>query len=1037
MNKKYIFSYAKQCCLFLMLTVFVSLAQAQSAGNKVTKKQYNITVTDENGTPLPMTQVVVGEGEKYLQTDKQGKIIVEATKSETLKFSHEGFESKILIADDFSGASALKMSKMKQFASNENIIPLPFAELYKRNITGSTVTISGNELERYTGTDLRNAFAGLAAGLEVREVNGSPGLNVLERYNGNPEKVDLQLRGRSPIYLVDGIPTDITEMPLDPGEIESATIIKDIVAKAMYGPVGADGVILIKTKRGKVNERVIRVNAEKGISKVDRMPSWANGADYATLNNLARTNSGLTPNAKYTPENIAKYAANDGYDMYFPNNDYVGTMFNNDMAYNRMNLSASGGNEGLRYYSYLGFSNEGDIFKIGSKADYNRIVSRSNLDIKINNQLMVKFGIYGALGIRRSPVYSTGDEYLSFNNAITDATRISPIAFPIYANNSPLLEKPWFAVTSEYPNNPIGELTGKGFSSEQARIGSANIAFEFDMSELVKGLTSETYMGFNILNQVRKGKVENYTAYTATPVKTSAGADSIVLAKVHDGVDQAGLSKLYDYYFQTFVFSQTFKHNAQIGKLNVQNLLTYNMARSTRDGYTDDQRQHGLIWNGILNYDNKYSLQAVVNHAGTYSFVKENRYITSPTVGAAWVVSEERFMQSLKFINYLKLRAEAGILGYDNFQAPFYFRDNYTTTTAGGFGPSTSSWLGSATETNVPRTSLARSGNPNLNWEKRKEFNAGLDASLLSNKLYVEASYYNHLRDGIISQVTDNIPAVIGLGGTTPRQNFEQIRYQGIEMAVKYSDKIDDFSYSIGASGLSYDAVYEKIDEPAYRNAYQSLKGKSIYSFTGLTYLGRYETDAEALVVPSLYDAVLHAGDLKYKDMNNDNVIDDNDRSVIGHTAPRLVYSANINLKFKGIELNVVGTGRAFYDLALTNGYFWNGWGDGNYSAYVRDNINSGAYPKLTYYKVENNFRASNFWLTKGDFFKIQDVQLAYSFPENWIKTVGLRGMTVFVNGTNLYTATKVKYVDPESINSGVTAYPLFTNITGGIKLTF
>jgi len=170
--------------------------------------------------------------------------------------------------------------------------------------------------------------------------------------------------------------------------------------------------------------------------------------------------------------------------------------------------------------------------------------------------------------------------------------------------------------------------------------------------------------------------------------------------------------------------------------------------------------------------------------------------------------------------------------------------------------------------------------------------------------------------------------------------------------------------------------------------------------------------------------------------MNGDGVIDDNDKTLIGNSAPKLYYSLNIDLKYKAFELSILGTGRAFYDIALTNTYFWNGWGDNNYSSFVRNNL-GGAYPRLTYNKVNNNFITSDFWLTRGDFFKIQNVVLSFNFPENWIKSVGLRGATIFVKGTNLYTLSNVKDVDPESINSGVTTYPLFSNITSGFKLTF
>jgi hypothetical protein len=200
--------------------------------------------------------------------------------------------------------------------------------------------------------------------------------------------------------------------------------------------------------------------------------------------------------------------------------------------------------------------------------------------------------------------------------------------------------------------------------------------------------------------------------------------------------------------------------------------------------------------------------------------------------------------------------------------------------------------------------------------------------------------------------------------------------------------------------------------------------------------MGRFASDAETLVVPQLYDQALHAGDLKYKDMNGDGYIDDSDQSPIGHTTPRLFYSVNLKLNYKGFEIYALGTGRAFYDIGLTNQYFWNGWGDNNYSDFVRENI-GGGYPRLTYNKVNNNFVGSTFWLVKGDFFKVQNVELSYTFPANALKVIGARGTRLFIRGANLLTISKIKDVDPESISSGVDYYPLFRTFTAGFKLTF
>jgi len=1003
---------------------------------KITTTNINLTVTDENDKVINEAKIVVGEGEKYAHSNKSGVISFDAQQSDFVKVASVGYEDAIVLAQTIIGNSTIKLKKQKLFSTNDDNVSLPFLDLKKRNITGSTIVLTGEQLEKYQGTDIRNAFTGLAAGLEVREINGSPGVNVFENYTIGAEKIDVLLRGRSPMYIVDGMPTDMTEMPLDPSEIESATIMKDIVAKTMYGPAGADGIIYIKTKRGKSNERTIHVNFEKGVNFADRMPTCTNGSDYTQLNNLARANNGLP--TLYSDAAIAKYAVNDGFDLYHPNSNFREMMFKNTTQYNRANVSSSGGNDVVRYFSYLGYTGESDMFKIGSAADYSRIISRSNLDIKINDLIKVKFGIYGAISLRNSPNNGDGTAYSTFDGSWIESNLTPPVAFPIYANNSPLLDKPWYGVTSTYTNNPIGGLVGKGFFNDQGRSGASNIAFDYDMSHIIKGLSSETYVGFNIFNQVRKGKAENYVAYIATPSLTAAGVDTLLLTKAHDGIDQAGLTKLTDYYFQRFAVYESLKHEMNVGSANIQNTLTYYATKVTRDGYEDSQRQQNFSWCGIVNYKDKYSLQAVANYAGTYSFAKDKRYDIFPSIGASWVISEENFMKSIPVLNYLKLRAEAGILGYDNFQAPFYFRDNYSTNSSGqSFGPySTNTWFGVNQETGVNRTTPTRIGNPDLGWEKRKEVTFGIDALLFSGKLSIEANYYNNLREGIISQVSSIIPDVVGLSTTLPKYNYNSINYFGFEAALNYSDHFGDFKYSIGGNATIQDSKNVKIDELNYKFGYQSKLGEPIDGIYGLKSLGKFQSDAEALVVPQLFDDVLHAGDLKYKDMNGDGVIDDNDRTLIGRSSPKLYYSLNIDLKYKAFELSILGTGRAFYDIALTNSYFWNGWGDNNYSSFVRNNL-GGAYPRLAYNKVNNNFITSDFWLTSGDFFKIQNVVLSFNVPENWIKSVGLRGASIFVKGTNLYTLSNVKDVDPESINSGVTTYPLFMNITSGFKLTF
>jgi hypothetical protein len=360
-----------------------------------------------------------------------------------------------------------------------------------------------------------------------------------------------------------------------------------------------------------------------------------------------------------------------------------------------------------------------------------------------------------------------------------------------------------------------------------------------------------------------------------------------------------------------------------------------------------------------------------------------------------------------------------------------------TQTTGTAFGAYTSNrWFGTNRQTTVYRAYPSRTENPDLTWEKRKEYNIGIDALILNNRLSLEFNYYNVLRDGQISQVVYEAPLVAGISGAMPYMNYNSTRYYGFEGGLQFTGNAGNIAYSVGGNATIQNSKLEKYDEPGYLNDYQLHTGKPADTYWGLTYLGKFANIAETSEVPQLYDAELMPGDLKYKDMNGDGFVDDNDMSAIGHTSPRLYYALNALIGIKNLEITVVGTGCAFFDLPLTNRYFWNGWGDNNYSNFVRDNVGA-AYPRLTYYQVKNNFLASDFWLTKGDFFKIQNVELAYKIPLEKLKFIGSRGMRIYVRGSNLLTVSRVKDVDPESINSGVEIYPLFRTFSGGVKLTF
>jgi TonB-linked SusC/RagA family outer membrane protein len=1039
---------------FLLAGIFLcgNIAAQEKTEAKRSLVNFTVKVADEAGNPVPGAAVVVGEGFIHAQTDQQGTISFNAAAEDFVTISKNGFERTVILANELVVNNTVVLVQAKILLTSEDVVPLPFMTIKKRHLSGSSAVIKGSKMEKYPTSDIRNALTGIANGLEVRELDGSPGVSSEEELGrfGIGEKVNISARGRNVRYIIDEIPTDITEMMLDPGEIESVTVIKDVVEKSMYGPYAADGVIFIKTKRGRENERILTANAEYGVSMTDRMPEWVSGADYARLNNIARQNSGLLP--LYNDADIAAYAKNDPYDMYHPSVNYGDMMLKDNKSFTRVNLSSTGGSDRVQYYAYLGYTGEGDIYNMGAQADYNRINARSNIDIKINDVLKAQFDFFGALTYRRSPNYGFDPQFTSEGTdnpvlSITEMpsvlghiTTVSPVAYPVYANNDPTLEKPWYAVSPTYPQNPIGNLVGNGYYQESGRNGTFNVALDYDMKDLVEGLKSRTYFGFSAFNLLRVGKAEDYTAYTVTPSTTDSGQDTILLKKVHDGVDQADQAKLHDHYFQRWAFYESLNYNKSFGKNTIQGALTYYMSKVSQNGTEEPQRQLITSLVGMYSYNDKYNIHGVLNYSGSSSFSNDARYFLSPTIGVSWIVSEENFLNESKLIDLLKVRAEYGVLGYESFRAPYGYRDRWNNNSTGAaFGPySANQWFGSATDNLVYRTVQSRTGNPELDWETRKEFNAGIDLMMADRRLEVELNYYNLLRGGII-QSANQIPYVVGISSWRPVVNYNEARYTGVEAAVTWNKNKGDFKYSVTGRATLPKSVWAKYDEPAYRYDYQKREGQDIGAIYGQTYLGRFATDQEALEIPQLFDEVLNAGDLKYADLNGDGAVDDNDQSAIGSSSPKLLYAFDTRFQYKNFELAVIATGRAFYDVQVTNRYFHNGWGDNTYSKFVLDNVmNNGAdYPKLTYYQINNNFETSKYWLRDGGFFKIQNVELAYNVPVAKMNWNNIRGFKVFFRGANLYTFSKLDDVDPESVSSGVSNYPLFRTVTGGVKLTF
>lgn len=1023
-----------------------ALAQGKK---KASRKQQDVhvemIVLDEQGNPVPGASVVVGEGLIHAATDANGVFSFKAKPSAMITVSMIGYNKYVGMVSNVLRNSEITLTEAEFLKSSDDVVNIPFGTTYKRYSTDNVTTLTSEDISKYPTSDLRNALVGLLPGFMSFEKDGQPGLSAEETTGkyGISSKVNESVRGQQIIYIVDDVQVDISEIPLDPEEVESITLIKDPVNKSLYGPIAANGVIYIKTKRGRENERRLYVNMEAGVSVIDRFPEYVTGVDYALLNNEARRNSGLPE--LYTEEDIAEYAKNDPFSILHPNSNYRDMLFKDTRSYQRVNVSSFGGNQKVQYASYIGYTGEGDIYKIGSTADYNRLNVRTNLDVKLNDIMKMRFDFSGNLNIRRSPNYNNAasDDLVDINEftaVIGHANKISPIAFPVYTGIDEETGHMAYGISSQFSYNPVGGLMSNGKYTEMNRAGIGNVTLDIDLGHLVPGLKSTTYIGFNGAYLTRVGTNEQYAAYRVTPDETAE--EGYILEKIRSESLTSQKSKLHTYYNVRYTAYEKLDYNRTFGEHNIGAGLTMYSSVLTRQGYKEPVRQSNGIFNMSYILKDKYIFQGVVNYAGSNYYAPKNRYKFFPTFGAAWIISDEKFMKNIKWLDYLKLRAQGGRIGSVSYRTTYKYGSDWTSSSLGGFGwqgGSASTWMGTNTSS-ANSTTYTVLGNPDLDWEYWDEYSAGAEMMMFNRRLTLDVAYYNRTKKNIIDQLTNIYPNYCGFF-VQPYTNFAKTRYTGWELAATWQDKIGDFSYKISGFATFNSGRNLIVDEPDYpenEKWYRTKQGQKTGGIYGLVYLGKYETDEEAANDPvkSSYSTDLKAGDLKYKDMNNDGVINDNDITYIGNSNVDLYYAMNINLAYKGIELTVVGNGVAGRDEVLNNNYYRNGTGDNNYSVWVRDN-RGGDYPRLTYYSVDHNFKTSSFWIRSTDFFKIQNVELAYNVPAKFCNSLGIGGLRIFARGANLLTLSGIKDTDPESMSSGIDCYPLYKTFTGGLKITF
>jgi TonB-linked SusC/RagA family outer membrane protein len=1004
-----------------------------------------ITVTgqvkDNNGLPLPGVTVKVKGSEIGTQTGLDGKYSLSVADSKAvLVFSFIGFvNQEITVGNQAKIDVVLK----EQTSALNEVVVVGYGTQKKVNLTGAVSSVSGETLNKRPVVNPASMLEGLAPGVQINTGSGEPGNeNVSIRIRGNGT---FSGAGSDPLILIDGVPGNFSDV--NPTDIDNVSVLKDAASASIYGSRAANGVVLITTKQGKAGQLSVTYDGNVGIYKPTKLFNLiTNSAQYMELFNEAHINSGITdPSSLYPQDQIDLYR-NSTDKLHYPNTDWLSLIFKTAPTQNH-NLTFSGGNEKTTYNVSLGYVDQNGIMKGFNYQRYNariNLTSKINDHIKFGTNVLLKSGTRNAVaGNPSSAAQWDGSSMDLFLSAMSQAPTYGPYltdgsgrytykAYDFeYNNKNPVaeLDKNFTRVTTDYAVNAQGWF---------------EVQFNKDFSWYTKGsvnMNMDKYKDY-------KSTIDEYN------FKTNQLQTSLDLGRgLTDQDEQTVYTNLYSYLNYNHNFHG---HNikAQFGYSIEQSKYQY--LQGYRKNYSSDQLQelnaggadiqsaYGtsnqwalMSYFGRLNYDYKgrYLLEGNIRDDGSSRFPDANKWAIFPSFSAGWRATEEPFVKALNltWLDNFKLRGSWGQLGNQNignypFQALLNLTGNY-------------SFDNSTLTTGVAQQAL---NNPSIKWETTTMTDVGLDLTIFKN-FNLTADWYNKTTSNILrySQVT----GVVGL--SPPIINDGVVNNRGVELGLSYNNVIRDgalngFAYNVGVNVDHNTNKLVQFGQTEIGGYTINQNGQPWNSFYMMQVVGIFQTAAEVASSPKQFNDNTLPGDLKYKDVNGDGKIDQNDRTIIGGVYPKLNYSFNLSASFKGFDLSAMmqgvygaksyvsgwGTLPFVQGTAPTTDWL-NRWTPENPSTTMpRIYWGQGAPDKIT--------RPSTFFLQDASYLRLKNLVFGYTLPSKITKSIGIDRLRVYFAGDNLFTITKFKGLDPERYGSGdLVQYPQNKIYSFGVNVTF
>lgn len=886
---------------------------------------------------------------------------------------------------------------------------------YQMNVSSQTSSYSINGVnasafEKSPYIDISKALYGKVAGLNVYQGTGSSADNISS----------LSIHGSAPLVLIDGFPRDISD--ITSMEIESCYVLKDAAAAALYGMRGANGVVLITTKRGTSNGLKVNVDYNFGVNTQFRSPDFADAYTYANALNGALSGDGLP--SRYNAQELDAFRTGI-YPYDYPNVDWWNETLNDTGFTNNLKMSFSGGSEKFRFYTVVDYYRDRSMLKKNTEdTRYDttptdtRLTVRTNLDVKVTESTYLKAGIVGRLKEFRGTRYGRSS---IFNRIYT----IPSAAFPIRYENG------IYGGSSVYgAGNPVALLKDYGHIRNVYGTLLADLSIRQELNALTKGLAAEASISFDNIGGMNETSNKEYRYMNSNASITSDG--TLVTTPVIYGTDSETLGHTQP--FERLMLRSDFQakvdYNRTFGKHQIGGALIYDMQSTIRNGRNNSQKNQSVLVNATYTYDNRYSLNAVFNRSGSAYLPDGDKYSNYPAVSAAWVVSNEAFMEKVTPINLFKIRASYGLSGWDGNLSHELWRQSYGSS-GEGYYFGNDNYQSGGSEGDLPVIGLVA--------EKSEKATFGFDLAAFDNRLNASVEGFYEKRSDILVSGANSTSGIIGI--TVGQVNEGIYKYKGLDASLSWNDKIGDFHYGIGASMSYLNSEVVNVNQAYQEYDYLYSKGNRIGQMYGLEAIGFFNSQQEINNSPQQTFSNVVPGDVKYKDQNGDNRIDEKDVvKMFGSSVPRFYFGFNLNFSYKRFELSADFQGMTGITVSLLNSPLYSPFlNNGTISntflneeiSWTPENKANATMPRLTTQQNLNNYRASSLWYRDGSFLKLRNLLVAYTFPKSQTHFADLK---VFVQGTNLFSLDNIHFADPEQL--GI-AYPSTRSYWAGIKLNF